>query len=190
MNKHPMFITGAFLFCLACTGENLLTNSSFEETVPFHKSRFKVELVKDWICQMNNGSDVCNISLASPGASGKYALRLSSKGKGFNSAIYGKNIPVSAGAEVTATVKLRGKGQGFFRIWFLNRQGKKLGSQWNKHYIMHGMPAGKEWKTLAMKITVPDKVARIQLCLETLGRDDDVLFDDVSLEIQIGRAHV
>ena len=104
MNKHLMLIAGAFFFCIACSGENLLTNNSFEETVPYKKSRYRVELVKDWICQMNNGSDICNISLASPGASGKYALRLSSKGKGFNSAIYAKNIPVSAGDEVTASM--------------------------------------------------------------------------------------
>ena len=97
MNNLFRFVSGIFLSCAVCAGENLLTNSSFEETVPYKKSRYRVELVKDWICQMNNGSDICNISLSSPGASGKYALRLSSKGKGFNSAIYAKNIPVSAG---------------------------------------------------------------------------------------------
>ena len=46
--------------------------------------------------------------------------------------------------------------------------------------------AVREWKTLVMKITVPDKVAKIQLCLETLGKDDDVQFDDVSLDIRSG----
>ena len=76
MKKTFVPLLGLFLAFSAGAGENLLTNPSFEETVPFKKSRYKVELVKDWTCFMNNGSDICDISLAEPGATGKYALRL------------------------------------------------------------------------------------------------------------------
>ena len=186
MKKTFVPLIGLFLAFSAGAGENLLTNPSFEETVPFKKSRYKVELVKDWTCFMNNGSDICDISLAEPGATGKYALRLQSKGKGFNSVVYAKKIPVSAGAEVIASVKLRGKGLGHFRIWFLDKDGKRLGNQWNKHYRMQGMAAGENWRNMVMKITIPEGVAMIQLCLETLSKDDDVLFDDVQLEIRSG----
>ena len=186
--KHFRMIP--LFFCLIVTlgaAENLLTNPSFEETVPYKKGRYSVELVKGWQCFLNDGDKFCDISLAHPGQTGSNALRLQTRGKrAFTAARYAKDIPVSPGDEVIMTAGIKGKGSGNFRIWFLDQNGKRLGNQWNKHYRMQGMGASAQWKKLVMKVTVPDGTAKIQVSLEIIGKDIDVQFDDVTLEIRSG----
>ena len=182
---------GVIVFCAllsvsAVEVGNLLTNSSFEETLPLKKERYKVELVKDWNCMLNNGSDACDITLANPGLTGQNALRLQTKDKAFCSADYAKALPVANGDEVTASVMLKGKGSGNIRIYFLNSDGKRLGTEWNKHYRMQGMNAGEQWKKLVMKFAVPEGVAKIRMSLQVIGVDQDVQFDDAKLEIRSG----
>ena len=187
MKHFRMILLFCCLFFSLGAAENLLTNPSFEETVPYKKGRFKVELVKDWDCFMNDGEKFCDISLVQPGQTGKNALRLQTKGKkAFTSARYAKDIPVSPGDEVIMTAGIKGKGSGNFRIWFLDRNGKRMGNTWNKHYRMQGMAASAQWRKLVMKITVPDGTAKIQVSLEIIGKDIDVQFDDVTLEIRSG----
>ena len=186
-----MRFLGIICFCAfwaVSAGEagNLLTNSSFEETLPLKKERYKVELVKDWNCLLNNGSDACDITLANPGLTGQNALRLQTRGKAFSAADYAKALPVSNGDEVIASVMIKGKGTGNIRIYFLNSEGKRLGTEWNKHYRMQGMNAGEQWKVLNMKLTVPEGVAKIRMSLQVIGVDQDVQFDDAKLEIRSG----
>ena len=80
--KHFRMIP--LFFCLIVTlgaAENLLTNPSFEETVPYKKGRYSVELVKGWQCFLNDGDKYCDISLVHPGQTGSNALRLQTRGK-------------------------------------------------------------------------------------------------------------
>ena len=187
MKRFGVLFFLAAVAAYAAEAGNLLLNSSFEETVPVKQSRYKIELVKDWNCFLNDGDKICEISLVNPGATGQNAIRMQTKGKGFCSAVSAKDFDVSNGDEVVATVMVKGgKGTGNIRIYFLNAEGKRLGTQWNKHYRLQGIHAGADWRKLTMKLTIPEGVAKIRMSLEAMGVDQDVQFDDATLEIHSG----
>ena len=163
-------------------GENLLGNHSFEETVPVKKSRWRIELAKDWQCILNSGAEKCDISIVRPGFSGKNALRLHTIGKsGFNSAVFDRTIPVTAGSELAASVRMKGRGNGYIRIYFFDKNGKKM-----KKYRMAGKQAAENWSVLNLVFTVPEDVSGVRYSLETLRDDADVIFDDAELSASAG----
>ena len=181
MTKRILTIFSA-AFAAALWGDNMLTNSSFEETIPLKEHRWKIDLVKDWELNLNSGKAKCRISLAEPGLSGQKALRLQTIGKeGFSSASFGKMFDVKPGQKVTATVKMRGKGHGYIRIYFNDAQGKYL-----KKYQMMGRAATDKWEEILLKFAVPEGVEKIAYSLQTLRNDADVLFDDAQLFIEQG----
>ena len=176
-----------FVVCLATAsfalfGENLLTDGSFEETVPVKKSRWKIELFKEWNCVLNSGAEKCAVEVSVPGVSGKQAVRVRTLGKsGFTSVVHRKTFPVSQGDEVTASVMVKGRGTGYCRIYFMGPDGKRL-----KQYKMLGRPATPAFSPLVLKFTVPEGVAGIRFALETLRNDADIVFDDAKLVITAG----
>ena len=162
--------------------QNLLENASFEETVPRKVHRWKVDLVKGWSLNLNSGQKKCRISLVEPGSSGKKALQLKTIGaSGFCSASYVKPIAVKAGQQITASVKMRGNGYGYLRIYFLDAQGKRL-----KQYKMLGQKGTADWKDIIIKFTVPEGVGQISYSLQTLKDNAEISFDEASLVIKQG----
>ena len=172
----------AILAAAVSSGSNLLTNSSFENALPLKKSKWKVELFKEWKCILNSGNTKGDILLSAPGYKSKQALRLRTLGKsGFNAVIYGKDFPVTQGQKVTASVMMKGSGTGYIRIYHLDKQGKRV-----KTYTMQGTYARKDFAPLIVRFTVPAGVAKIRYSLETLRNNADVIFDDAKLEIEEG----
>lgn len=182
MKIPSLILCGVSLCMLLSAEENLLTNASFEETVPLKKIRNRVELVRDWVLYLNSGDQKGEFSISPGGFSGKQALRIRTIGKfGFNSAFHTRLFPVSPGQEVTASVMMRGKGTGHIRVYFFDAGEKRL-----KPYKMTGKSAADHWTPLVLKFTVPDGVAKIRCSLETFRNDSDILFDDAKLEIHAG----
>ena len=177
-----LFLLTALLTAALVSGENLLTNSSFESTLPLKKHKWRVELFKEWNCILNSSSLKGDILLATPGYKSKQAVRLRTLGKeGFNAVTYAKDFPVTQGQKVTASVMLKGKGNGYIRVYYLDKNGKYL-----KNYTMQGTYAKSEFAPLLVKFTVPAGVAKIRYSLQTLRNNADVIFDDAKLEIESG----
>ena len=177
-----IFLPLLLLTAVAVSAENLLTNSSFENSIPLKKSKWKVELFNEWTCNLNSGSAKGDIQLVQPGYKSKQALRVRTIGpSGFNSVSYKKEFPVTQGQKVTASVMFKGKGNGYIRIYYIDKSGKRL-----KQYTMQGDHARKEFAALLVRFTVPAGVAKIRYSLETLRNDADIIFDDAKLEIESG----
>ena len=175
-------LMAALLSAVVVCGENLLTNSSFENSLPMKKKRWTVELFKEWRCMLNSGAAQGDIQLTAPGFKSKQALRVRTIGKsGFNAVTYAKDFPVTQGQKVTASVMLKGKGNGYIRIYYLDKNGKRL-----PKYMMQGTHARREFARLVVRFTVPAGVEKIRYSLETLRNDADVTFDDAKLEIEAG----
>ena len=161
----------ALLSAVVVCGENLLTNSSFENSLPMKKKRWTVELFKEWRCMLNSGAAQGDIQLTTPGFKSKQALRVRTIGKsGFNAVTYAKDFPVTQGQKVTATVMLKGKGTGYIRIYYLDKNGKRL-----PKYTMQGTHARSEFAQLVVRFTVPAGVEKIRYSLETLRNNADII---------------
>ena len=179
--KRSIFVAVLLSAAVAC-GENLLTNSSFENSLPIKKKRWTVELFKEWRCMLNSGAAQGDIQLTTPGFKSKQALRVRTIGKsGFNAVTYAKDFPVTQGQKVTATVMLKGKGNGYIRIYYLDKNGKRL-----PKYTMQGTRARSEFSQLVVRFTVPAGVEKIRYSLETLRNNADIIFDDAKLEVEAG----
>ena len=164
------------------TGENLLRNPSFEETVPWEESHGRIELVRNWQCILNSGAEKCDISIVRPGFSGENAIRLHTVGDfGFNSVVSERIFPVTAGSEISASVRMKGKGKGYIRIYFFDKDGQRM-----KNYQMTGKQASENWSLLNTVFAVPEGVSGIRYALETLRDDADVVFDDAMLSVSAG----
>jgi len=75
MKRLLSFLAGAALLSSGFAA-GLLSNNSFEETLPAKKSRWQIELLKDWKCNLNSGTEKCDIAIVQPGFSGKNAVKL------------------------------------------------------------------------------------------------------------------
>ena len=176
-------LCAVFCICSAVSGENLLSDPSFEcATGKKPGKSYKVDILKEWPGLLNSGSKRGKISLSDEAFSGKQAVRITTIGKsGFNSLSNRKLISVSEGEVVTASVMFKGKGTGYIRIYFCDENGKSL-----KRYKMLGNPAKKEYSKLILRFTVPAGVKKLRMALETLRNDADITFDDAVLSVARG----
>ncbi|MFA6931647.1 MAG: hypothetical protein WCT05_15080 [Lentisphaeria bacterium] len=150
--------------------------------MPYRKEKWKVELLQSWDLVLNSGEDKCDISRSEPGCQSPYGVRLHTLGEeGFCSVISATTLPAEPGQEGTASVMMKGSGQGYIRIYFYDHDGKRF-----KEYEMLGKTATSQWQPLVMKFIVPDAVAGLKFALQTLRNDAEVDFDDARLEIAPG----
>ena len=174
-----IFLAGTFLLSGA---ENLFLNSSFEKNTPLQKRKWRMTGLDNWELLLNSGVKKCEISLVSPGHTGKYALRLHTLGKtGFCAAQYSKTFPVEPGAEVSFNVRMKGRGKGYVRFYLWDKKGRKLKKTFTK-----GQPASEKWELMQFRFALPREAAAIQAALETYRDNADVLFDDAELFITSG----
>ena len=180
--KKLLFFAAAACGILLSAGENLLKNASFEDASPLVRKSWKMNGLSGWNLLLNSGFKKCEISLASPGRTGKHAIRLHTLGAaGFCAAVFRERIPVSPGTEVIASVYMKGKGTGYIRISFYDREGKKM-----KVTRRAGQGAGENWQCMPLRFTVPAQAASLEFSLETLRNQANVLFDDASLVLESG----
>ena len=169
-------------FSFILQANNLLENGSFESSLPYKKSRWRVELFKEWECVLNSSQDRCDVVIATPGATGKQAVNLKTLGKeGFTSVETRKFFPVSQGNVITTWVMIKGKGIGYIRVYYYDKNGKRL-----PKYAMHGITATSKFTKLFYKFTIPSGVAKIKFALQTLRNNADIIFDDAFMSIEGG----
>ena len=171
-------------FSFILQASNLLENSSFETSLPYKKSKWRVELFKEWECKLNSSQNFCDVIINKEAFDGKQALNVKTLGKsGFTSVVSRKLFPVNAGSVVTTSVMLKGKGIGYIRVYFYDENNKRL-----KNYEIYGLRASDKYAKLFYRFTVPVGVAKVQFALETLRDNADIIFDNAFMSIAAGDA--
>jgi hypothetical protein len=181
--KKAFLYLSLLCLCLSLPVQgNLLSNASFEKTMPEKSMGWRVELFEGWELLLNSGAEKCRITAGEDAFEGTHSLRLQTLGEsGFCSANHKEKFPVSQGQEVSASVQIKGTGAGYIRVYFHGADGKRL-----KEYEMMEGAADDEWQPIVMKFIVPPGVAKLEYSLQTLKDNADVLFDDARLMISSG----
>ncbi len=113
---------------------------------------------------------------------GSRAVRLSCGDKKAIASLRSEVKPaVKPGDRIYVDAMIRGKGKGYIRIFWYDRNGKKL-----KNYYMDSRNATAQWKKFDTNVEVPAGVASFELSLEVIASIAEVDFDAVKCRISSG----
>ena len=137
---------------------------------------------KGWKSYAHPKND-CHCQVMTQGAfAGSRAIRLICRDKkSIASLTAEKAIPVKPGDRIFAECMIRGKGKAYIRIYWYDKNGKKL-----PKYFLDSRNATDKWQEFKTNVKVPEGAVSFEFNLELIANIAEVEFDNAKCRIDRG----